>query len=121
MRADLLWKPNDRFSANLEAIYQHDHRDASDEVSYNATTGKPVPGPLDQTYGLLDPASFDYDELALTLAYDFGPVTLTSISSYEYLKNDQNTVFTDTLDGPLFTNPADLGAVRHRRGRPPRT
>jgi len=108
VRADLLWKPNDRFSANLEAIYQHDHRDASDEASDFATTGKPVQGPLDQKYDLLDPATFDYDELALTLAYDFGPVTLTSISSYEYLKNDQNTVFTDTIDGPLFTNPGDL-------------
>ena len=108
VRADLLWKPNDRFSANLEAIYQHDHRDASDEASYFATSGKPVQGPLDQKYDLLDPATFDYDELALTLAYDFGPATLTSISSYEYLKNDQNTVFTDTVDGPLFTNPGDL-------------
>jgi outer membrane receptor protein involved in Fe transport len=104
-RADLLWRPNDKFHANLEAIYQHDHRDASDEASYYATTGKPVQGPLDQKYGLLDPGYFDYNEVALTLAYDFGPATLTSVSSYEYLKNDQNTVFTDTVDGPLFTNP----------------
>jgi iron complex outermembrane receptor protein len=108
VRAALLWQPNDKFRANLEAIYQHDHRDASDEASYFATTGRPVQGPLDQKYNLLDPGTFDYDEVALTLAYDFGPATLTSISSYEYLKNDQNTVFTDTVDGPLFTNPADL-------------
>jgi outer membrane receptor protein involved in Fe transport len=109
VRADLLWKPNDRFTANLEAIYQHDHRDASDEAAYYATTGRPVQGPLDQKYDLLDPGAFDYDEVALTLAYDFGPATLTSISSYEHLKNDQNTVFTDTIDGPLFTNPVYLG------------
>jgi outer membrane receptor protein involved in Fe transport len=107
-RADLLWVPNDKFKANLEAIYQHDHRDASDEASYNATTGKPVSGPLDQTSGLLDPATFDYAEVALTLSYDFGPATLTSISSYEHLKNQQNTAFTDTVDGPLFTSPAYL-------------
>jgi iron complex outermembrane receptor protein len=108
VRADLLWKPTDKFTANLEGIYQHDHRDASDEASYYATTGKPVQGPLDQKYDLLDPGYFNYTEVALTLAYDFGPATLTSISSYEHLKNDQNTVFTDTTDGPLFTNAGDL-------------
>jgi iron complex outermembrane receptor protein len=108
VRADLLWQPTDRFRANLEAIYQHDHRDASDEASYYATTGKPVQGPLDQKYDLLDPGYFDYNEVALTLSYDFGPATLTSISSYEHLKNDQNTVFTDTTDGPLFTNAGEL-------------
>ncbi len=107
-RADLLWQPNDKFRANLEAIYQHDHRDASDEASYDATTGRPVQGALDQKYGLLDPGYFNYDEVALTLSYDFGPATLTSISSYEHLKNEQNTVFTDTVDGPLFTNAGDL-------------
>ncbi|HUZ14055.1 MAG TPA: TonB-dependent receptor [Caulobacteraceae bacterium] len=104
-RADLLWKPNHRFQANLEAIYQRDTRHASDSVSYDAATGKPVLGALDETHDLLDPASFDYGEVALTLAYDFGPATLTSITSYEHLKNDQSTFFTDTLDGPLFTNP----------------
>jgi iron complex outermembrane recepter protein len=108
VRADLLWRPNDRFTANFEAIYQHDHRDASDEASYYATTGAPVQGPLDQKYGLLDPGYFNFEDFALTLSYDFGPVTLTSISSYQHLKNVQNTVFTDTVDGPLFTNPADL-------------
>ncbi|HEX4183215.1 MAG TPA: TonB-dependent receptor [Caulobacteraceae bacterium] len=108
VHAALLWQPNDRFKANLAGIYQHDHRDASDEASYYATTGAPVQGPLDQKYGLLDPGSFDYDEVALTLSYDFGPATLTSISSYEHLKNVQNTVFTDTVDGPLFTSPTFL-------------
>jgi iron complex outermembrane recepter protein len=108
VRADLLWQPNDKFTANLEGIYQHDHRDASDEASYVATTGQPVHGPLDQKYNLLDPLTYDYEEVALTLAYKFGPATLTSISSYEHLKNDQNTVFTDTVDGPLFTNAFDL-------------
>ena len=108
VRADLLWQPNDRFTANLEGIYQHDHHDATDEASYYATTGKPVQGDLDQKYDLLDPGYFDYEEVALTLAYNFGPATLTSISSYEHLKNDQNTAFTDTVDGPLFTNAGDL-------------
>ena len=108
VRADLLWQPNDRFTANLEGIYQHDHRDASDEASYYATTGKPVQGPLDQKYSLLDPLTYDYEEVALTLSYNFGPATITSISSYEHLKNDQNTVFTDTVDGPLFTNAGEL-------------
>ncbi len=108
VRAALLWQPTDRFRANLEGIYQHNHRDASDEVSFFGTTGKPVQGPLDQKYGLLDPGYFDYNEVALTLSYDFGPATLTSISSYEHLKNDQNTVFTDTTDGPLFTNAGEL-------------
>jgi len=46
--------------------------------------------------------------VALTLSYDFGPATLTSILSYEHLKNEQDTVFTDTVDGPLFTSAADL-------------
>ena len=111
VRAALLWQPNDKFKANLEVIYQYDHRNASDEVSYNATTGQPSLGNLEQTHDLLDPASFHYNEFALTLAYDVGPVTLTSITSYEFLKNDQYTVFTDTLDGPLFTSPAFLSLL----------
>ncbi|HEX4197110.1 MAG TPA: TonB-dependent receptor plug domain-containing protein, partial [Caulobacteraceae bacterium] len=46
VRADLRWQPTDKFRADLEVIYQHDHRNASDEASYNATTGMPVPGNL---------------------------------------------------------------------------
>lgn len=111
VRADLLWQPNSKFHADLEGIYQQDHRDATDEASYYATTGAPVQGALDQRYGLLDPGAFDFASVALTLSYDFGPVTLTSISSYQHLKNDQNTVFTDTVDGPLFTNPFYLALL----------
>jgi len=111
VHAALLWQPNSRFKADLEVIYQHDHRDASDEASYNATTGAPVQGSLDQKYSLLDPGTYNFDEEALTLSYDFGPATLTSISSHERLKNDQNTAFTGTVDGPLFTNAFYLGLL----------
>ncbi|MGH6909930.1 MAG: TonB-dependent receptor [Phenylobacterium sp.] len=108
LRANLLWEPNDRFKANLEGIYQLNRRRASDAASYNATTHDPVKGSLDQLHTLLDPAKFVYDLVALNMSYDLGPATLTSTSSYQYLKNDRITYFTDTTTAPLFTSPTFL-------------
>ncbi|MBI1198597.1 MAG: TonB-dependent receptor [Phenylobacterium sp.] len=111
VRGNLLWRPNDRFEASLIGIYQLNRREASDAAAYLATTQKPVRGSLDQLHSLLDPAKFVYDLAALNMSYDFGPVTLTSTSSYQYLKNDRITYFTDTTTAPLFTSPGFLALV----------
>jgi len=103
-RANLLWQPTDRFHANLEALYQFNEARASDAASYNATTHDAVSGSLDQRHSLLDPSKFIYELEALNLSYDFGPATLTSTTSHQYLKNDRITYFTDTTTAPLFTS-----------------
>ncbi|HEX4712012.1 TonB-dependent receptor [Phenylobacterium sp.] len=107
-RANLLWQPTERFHANLEASYQFDESQASDAASYNATTHNPVRGSLDQLHSLLDPSKFVYELEALNLSYDFGPTTLTSSTSHQYLKNDRITYFTDTGTAPLFTSQSFL-------------
>jgi iron complex outermembrane recepter protein len=98
VRASLLWKPTDALSIKLEGDYQTFDRAASDFVLYNRTTMQPVSGPL-QNQGLLDPWRLALKEGALTIDYDFGGVTLTSVSSYQSYGGSLDTYFTNTPTG----------------------
>lgn len=108
-RAELLLKPIDRLTVRLEGVYGHDHRDATDEASFDQPTGQPIVGPLIQTANILDPAVVDYREGSLSLDYDAGPVKLTSISSYQRMADDETINLSLGSIGFFLANPGLVG------------
>lgn len=99
VHASLLWEPIKPLTVELEGDYQNADRAASDVVLYNRTTGQPVNGPLQDAEGLLDPWRFNLWEGALTINYDLGPATLTSVSSYQSYDGSIVSPFTNTALG----------------------
>jgi outer membrane receptor protein involved in Fe transport len=101
-------KPDDRFYANLTFTYQ-------DSKDFNGTAGSLYDKPPNTGFsGQVSDGINDYSvELkstiaALTLQYDFDPVTLTSVSSYHNRKAD--TFGVDTYFVPLTSLIATGGA-----------
>ena len=96
-RADLLLQPTDALSIRLNAYMQKIDRDGTNEVAYDYATATALDGDLEQQTIL--PQSFEqqFDLYSGTVVYDFGPATLTSVTSYQEFSND------NTLDGsPLY-------------------
>jgi outer membrane receptor protein involved in Fe transport len=108
VRASLLWKPTSALSITLDGNYQNNDRAASDVVLYNRASGQPVNGPLQNAQGLLDPWRFKLGEGDLNIDYDLGPVTLTSVSSYQSYDGVINAFFTNTALGSALKG---VGAV----------
>jgi iron complex outermembrane receptor protein len=108
VRAAVLWQATPALTVKLEGNYQQFNRGASDDVLYDRTTGKPVNGSLQEAQGLVDPESFTLHEVALTLGYDLGPATLTSVTSYQAYDGTINAFFTNSALGASLKG---VGAV----------
>jgi iron complex outermembrane recepter protein len=87
-RADILFKPSDQLSIRLNAYLQKISRDGTGTVNYDLATEKPIDGGLEQRTILEQPFGEQFDLFGATVVYDFGAAALTSISSYQTLKND---------------------------------
>lgn len=107
-RAVVSWQATAALSVKLEGNYEKFDRSASDDVLYDRTTRKPVNGSLQEAQGLLDPESFKLEEVALTLGYDLGPATLTSITSHQTYDGTINAFFTNSALGASLKG---VGAV----------
>lgn len=81
-RADMLLTPNEKLSVRFTAFLQNIARNGESSADF-AFSGAPISGDLNQTRSLDEPFDQRFRLVSGTLAYDFGPATLTSISSYQ--------------------------------------
>ncbi|NIJ37352.1 outer membrane receptor protein involved in Fe transport [Sphingopyxis panaciterrae] len=81
-RASLLWKPGANLSVRLSALFQNLYVDAPGVVEADPATLKPLYGGLTQSEYLPTFSNVKYRLYNGTIAYDFGPATLTSATSY---------------------------------------
>jgi outer membrane receptor protein involved in Fe transport len=81
-RLDFLYEPTDKLKARLVGFAQNIRRDGMGTADYTLA-GQPVDGDLDQRRLKPEPFDQNFRLISGSLAYDFGPATLTSISSYQ--------------------------------------
>lgn len=81
-RLDFLAKPTDALSIRLTGFAQ-DIRRAGGTYADIALDGTPVAGTLDQAHPLAEPFRSRFRLVSGSVAYDLGPATLTSITSYQ--------------------------------------
>ncbi len=104
-RLDLLYTPNDAFSVRLNGFFQNISRDGEATADYT-NAGVATAGSLTQRR--FYPGSFEqhYRLASGTVSYDFGPMTLTSISSYQTAPTvslfDRSALDVPTLGRPPF-------------------
>ena len=105
-RASLLFRPSDRFSVRLSALAQNIRAHGRDTVDVDPATLKPItadpftgePGKGLLRYQTLPEGNrVDYRLYSGTIAYDFGPVSLTSITSYATLRQHEDIDATPLL------------------------
>ncbi|WP_160330926.1 TonB-dependent receptor [Xanthomonas massiliensis] len=90
-RLDLLYTPSDAFSARLTAFAQNIGRDGTAAVDKDLITGHSIEGPLAQSRRVEEPFAQQFRLYSATLSYDFGPATLTSITSYQQVTSTMTT------------------------------
>jgi outer membrane receptor protein involved in Fe transport len=93
-RADLLVTPTDALSVRLTAFLQEIDRGGASYADYRLN-GSPVDGKLTQRRVFEEPFEQSFQLFSATVAYDAGPVSLMSISSYQSSETDfflDNTV-----------------------------
>jgi iron complex outermembrane recepter protein len=78
----VLYAPGAAFDIRLSGFAQNISRDGESTADYTAS-GAPAYGPLDQFRLIAEPFEQHYRLGSATIHYDFGPVRLTSISSYQ--------------------------------------
>ncbi|HWK36809.1 TonB-dependent receptor [Sphingomonas sp.] len=95
-RVDLLAAPTDALSIRLTGFAQDVRRDGGSYASIGLD-GAPVTGYFDQGHPLREPFRSDFRLGSATIDYDFGPVALTSITSYQtnktYASTDGSAVY----------------------------
>ncbi|MDH7973120.1 TonB-dependent receptor [Sphingomonas sp. AR_OL41] len=105
-RASLLFNPSDRLSVRLTAVAQNIRAHGRDTVDVDAATLTPItadPFTGARGTGLLRYQTFpesnrvDYRLYSGTLEYDFGPATLTSVTSYATLIQHEDIEATQLL------------------------
>ena len=102
-RADLSLKPSDKLALRFTAFAQDIDRDGTASSDFSLATGKPIDGELDQRRLRAEPFEQEFRLGSGTLSYDFGDVTLTSISSYQTVRShaitDVSAFFVPALAG----------------------
>ncbi|MBW8841778.1 MAG: TonB-dependent receptor, partial [Sphingomonadales bacterium] len=105
-RASLLFKPSDRFSIRLTAIAQNIRAHGRDTIDVDPATLSPIKAdPFTGTPGsgllryqtLPERNNVDYRLYSGTIEYDFGPVALTSVTSYATLRQHEDIDVTPAL------------------------
>ena len=100
-RVSLLFKPTDRFSARLSAIYQKVDSDNNAQVVEDIATGKRLGDGYANNNYLDEPFKKKFQFYSGTLDYDFGFAILTSATSYSQTKISQR-IDASRVYGPLF-------------------
>ncbi|HEY0683679.1 MAG TPA: TonB-dependent receptor [Steroidobacter sp.] len=86
-RADLLLMPTDAVNIRISGFAQDIDRDGAPFADYRLN-GEPVDGSLTQRRVFEEPFDQSFRLLSGTVTYDAGPVTVTSVSSYQTSETD---------------------------------
>ena len=112
-RMEFYAKPVDDLTVRLTGFAQGIRRDGTGYASYTLA-GEPLAGALDQAHPLSEPFRNDFRLVSGTVDYDFGAMTLTSITSYQTNKSFQTTdgsgIYAPLLN-VLFGIPAEAVAI----------
>jgi iron complex outermembrane receptor protein len=84
-RVDVLLEPTEALSIRIGGFLQDISRDGQATADYTLV-GKPEDGSLDQNRLVAEPFDQRFRLVSGTVAYDLGPATLTSISSYQWMR-----------------------------------
>ncbi len=108
-RASLLFQPSENFSVRLTALAQNIRSDSQanfdvdpvthDPIATDPATNDPLNGRLVRTEYYPEYNDVDYRLYNGTVAWDFGPVSLTSITSYGELEQNEAYDVTYQLPG----------------------
>jgi iron complex outermembrane recepter protein len=110
-RVGVLFTPNDDWRIELSGLGQNLSRDGDWTATYDGL-GKPVYGSLDQFRYFEEPFDTDFRLGSLKVAYDVGPVTLTSITAYQTVRqNTRYDVSPGTVDIFNFIGLGPYGAI----------
>ena len=101
-RLDFLLTPTDQLSFRITGFLQNISRDGEATGDY-AYDGLPLYGRLNQARPFAEPFEQQFRLVSGTVSYEFGPATLTSISSYQ---NAATQIFYDV--SPAFLGLANL-------------
>ncbi|HWE44874.1 MAG TPA: TonB-dependent receptor [Caulobacteraceae bacterium] len=106
LRASLLWNPTPQLSIRLTALDQQDFDNEANGIDVNPVTYKPLYGGDTIARDLPEPFKAKYENYSADINYDFGPVKLTSITSYGILNKNG---WTDDTDAPLLPPTPGVG------------
>ncbi len=127
-RASLLFEPNENLSVRLTALAQNIRADSQasydvdpvthDPIAEDPATGDPLDGRLVRTEYFPEKNDVDYRLYNGTISWDFGPVSLTSVTSYGELEQNEAYDVTyqlpglaDALFGGVYPAAGPLGIV----------
>lgn len=108
-RLDFLIKPTDSLTVRLSGYLQNVSRDGMGTVDDSAA-GVPLYGALDQRRLFPEPFEQAFRLVSGTIAYNFGPATLTSVSSYQSVHSQVNYDISPALASlpPAYGGPFSL-------------
>lgn len=100
-RVDLLYRPTENMSFRLNGFLQNISSAGMTKVDYTFG-GTPAYGELEQRRLVEEPFSNRFRLGSLTVNYDFGPVSMTSISSYQettpFIRSDLSALYAPLLE-----------------------
>lgn len=103
-RLDLLFTPTEKLSIRVSGFMQNIARDGEADADY-LPNGTPEYGSLDQYRFLREPFVQEFRLFSGTVKYDFGPASLTSITSYQTMQTstayDYSRIYVPLLN-PIF-------------------
>jgi outer membrane receptor protein involved in Fe transport len=99
LRASVLWQPTPQLSVRLSALDQHDFDNEANLIDVDPVTYKPLYGGDSIYRQLPEPFKARYGNFSGDVTYDFGPVKLTSVTTYGFL---DKSGWTDDTQAPLL-------------------
>lgn len=112
-RADFLFTPSEAFSVRVMAFAQDISRNGQGTADFSFSTRQPFVDELSQRRLVPEPFDQKYRLISATASYDFGPVALTSVSSYQTVDSkvlyDLSVVYLPTLARSGRTNYSATG------------
>ncbi len=108
-RLGLLWRPTDKVTVVLGALYQQVQADGNGTIALDPATLKPLLGDLRDQNLRAQPFRKDVTLLSARVNWDLDWATLTSVTSYTYAdtKSQQDGSYTYGVLFPLFGAPAE--------------
>ncbi len=110
-RLDLLYTPSEALRIRLTGFAQQVSRDGQTLADYRVGTFPGVPGSLNQGRLFEEPFDQSFRLVSGTIAYDLGPMTITSVSSYQTSRAEFFTDLSPTFVPLLRTLGRSYSAV----------